>query len=92
MGKLYSMLCIVTVMLVSLPAICGSDAEMAGKRKAVAGENRDHGLGSVPPYNQSKKHPSLQQLRKPAHAYRVADAKNEGSACELHADAALNCP
>lgn len=68
MGRLYLFLCCASVLLVSLPAICGLDAAPA----RVAGEKLDSGAGSLPHYAQWGEHPSLAVLVRPAPAGKPA--------------------
>ncbi len=83
MGRLYLFLCFATVLLVSLPAICGLDPAPA----RVAGEKLDSGAGSLPHYAQWGKHPTLQALTRPAPA-----AKRSGGDGSQRADMALDRP
>ena len=86
MGKLYAALCVATVLLVSLPAICGLDAPAANRRHAQSAK-LDGGRDCMPPYLQWENHLGSRAMMRTARLNRLAGEKLDREPGDFRADA-----
>lgn len=85
MGRLYLILGVAALLLVSFPVISGNDAVPVTTGKRVLGEKLDSRLGSMPPYEQWVNHPTLHVLTRTAAVRRVPGEKLDSGLGDLHA-------